>query len=1037
MICGMCKKVSRIPAVRFSAVLLGLLIHAVPLLAQGVVVNDPDDFLGDFESRVWTSADGLPGNTITDLMQDTTGYLYIGTYGGLVRFDGVEFLTMNRSVNSRYDFVSARSIFQDKFGNIWVGSNDEGVACIAPNRSVRMFTVQDGLPNNSVRAVCEDQEGNIWVGTAGGVAYIEHGVGKILRPAGLEQYNEESIIVSSLYCDTAGRMWVTGSSPGSIYLYSKGSFSRYTGIQSLKDPVVNIVAQDSRGTFWFGASPHYAVRIDSGGERLYDLGHGNQPGTIVNAILQDKNGNLWFGLDSGVAIMHNGELSFYDQKDGLTDNNIKTILEDREGNIWLATDRGGVEKLSLSKFKTISMPTTVNAIAQSPDGELVWLGADDGLYCLDQKGALQKNAATDFCRGVRVRHVGFTSAGDLLVSTYEKFGQILFRKDGSIAYWTKDSGLTGNKVRVVVERSNGDLYVGTTNGLNVINPASGQIRTFTRENGLPHEYIMCIFEDSAGTMWFGTDGGGVFSMNDDKVETVYTTADGLVGNVIFKISELQPGELWICTGTGISRIRNGTIESFTASDGLRTDGIFQVLTDYTGKIWMTSNLGISSAKLSDFDDFVSGRSKSINVKFFSRSDGIHSGGVTSTSLSLKDNLGRIWFTMIDGVAVYDPVKITMGDSAPAVQIQDVAVDDEICEYTASTVVLAPEAKRLTIKFTGMSFISPEQMQFRYMLDGFDSGLSQWSTSRSVSYTNLPPGRYSFKVQAMNNNDVESELSESLFVIKRPYFWQLWYFWVLMSLLVLSLVGLVIYGRYRRLKRYQLLLEEEVERKTSELKQKAHDLELEKSKSEQLLLNILPQPVAEELTASPDKVIADQYEQVTVLFADIVGFTKMSSGMRAADIVRMLNSLFSKFDRRALEEHVEKIKTIGDAYMAACGLDDHADAQACADQMIRFAFGMFRDLEEFNRNSFIKLKMRVGINTGPLVAGVIGRSKFIYDIWGDTVNVASRMESSGIAERIHVTEATRNLAGQRFDFEGPVEIEVKGKGMMKTYFVKVY
>lgn len=1020
-----------------AALLMGALVRLPLFAVQEVQLDDTDDFLGDFENRVWTAADGLPGNTITDLLQDSTGYLYIGTYGGLVRFDGVEFLTLNRNFNPKYNFVSARALFQDKSGNIWVGSNDEGVARIGADRSVRMFTVQDGLPNNSIRAVCEDYDGNIWVGTASGIAYIEPGSDSIRRPAGLAQYDEESILVSCMYCDTAGRMWVTSSDPGSIYFYSNGSFSRYTGIHSVENPVVNVIRQDSRGTFWFGVSPHYAVRIDSAGERLYDLGHGEQQGTIVNAILQDKTGSLWFGLDSGVAIMHNGQLSFYDHANGLTDNNVKTILEDREGNIWLATDRGGLEKLSHSKFKTLAMSSAVNAIAQDPSDGSIWLGEDDGLYCLDLKGSMITNAATELCRGVRIRHVGFTRSGDLLVSTYEKFGQLLFRRDGSYRSWTKADGMTGNKVRVALERSNGDLYVGTTNGLNVIDPASGQVRTFTRADGLPHEYIMCIYEDSSGTLWFGTDGGGVFSMKDEKVDVVYTTENGLVGNVIFKINEERPGELWICTGTGISRVRDGRIENFSASDGLGTDGIFQILSDYTEKLWMTSNRGISSARMSDFDDFAAGRAKSLNVKFFSRSDGIHSGGVTSTSLSIKDNIGRIWFTMIDGVAVYDPVKITSDNAASLVQIQEVSVDDEECEYSGGELVLAPETKRLNIKFAGMSFISPEQMQFRYKLDGFDSAFSQWSTSRVVSYTNLPPGRYSFRVQALNSNDIESPLSEGLVIVKRPFFWQLWYFWLLMALLVLSAIGLVIYGRYCRLRRYQRMLEAEVERKTSELKQKAHDLELEKSKSERLLLNILPQPVAEELTDSPEKVIADQYEHVTVLFADIVGFTKMSSGMRASDIVRMLNMLFSRFDQRALDEHVEKIKTIGDAYMAACGLEEDADAESCAERMIRFAFGMFRDLEEFNIGKPLKLQMRIGINTGPLVAGVIGKSKFIYDIWGDTVNVASRMESSGRAERIHVTEETRNLAGKRFAFEGPEEIEVKGKGLMKTYFVKVY
>ncbi|MBP5157141.1 MAG: hypothetical protein ILP18_04630 [Treponema sp.] len=228
------------------------------------------------------------------------------------------------------------------------------------------------------------------------------------------------------------------------------------------------------------------------------------------------------------------------------------------------------------------------------------------------------------------------------------------------------------------------------------------------------------------------------------------------------------------------------------------------------------------------------------------------------------------------------------------------------------------------------------------------------------------------------------------------------------------------------------VEEENRKLENTVQERTKELEAEKNRSEDLLLNILPKEIAKELTAHPDSTIAKQYPNVTVLFTDIVGFTKISGEMTAEEVVTMLNKMFSMFDERAQGEGIEKIKTIGDAYMAASGLTLERNNDGAA-RMIRFARGLLHDVRAFNAGSDIKLQIRLGINSGPLVAGVIGKTKFIYDIWGDTVNVASRMESTGIPMKIHVTEATKSQTSRLFQYSEH-EIDVKGKGMMKTYFL---
>jgi len=210
-----------------------------------------------------------------------------------------------------------------------------------------------------------------------------------------------------------------------------------------------------------------------------------------------------------------------------------------------------------------------------------------------------------------------------------------------------------------------------------------------------------------------------------------------------------------------------------------------------------------------------------------------------------------------------------------------------------------------------------------------------------------------------------------------------------------------------------------------------EIRREREKSDRLLLSILPEPIADRLKQSPE-TIADSFTDVSVLFADIVGFTKLWSRISPVELVELLNEIFSAFDRLAEQNELEKIKTIGDAYMVVGGLpiarDDHASAIA------QMALDMQREIARFNMGEHEPFSIRIGINTGPVVAGVIGRDKFTYDLWGDTVNTASRMESHGIANSIQLTEATYEHIKDDFLVEKRGEIEVKGKGMMTTYLL---
>ena len=775
-----------------------------------------DHFFRDFISRNWNAESGLPANTITDEIQDRDGYLYFGTYSGLLRFDGVEFITMNRLYNENYDFLSARTIIQDTNQDIWVGTNDEGVICLKRNGVVEKYGVKDGLVNNSIRAFCEDKNGYIWIGTASGISTILHHI--VENPVFFNEIPDDNrFIVNQLYCDNTGRVWIVTRTENGLYSYYNGRFEKSIPIKSIENPVITTVMQEEDGTFWFGVAPHYVVKVSDGKETVYDVGHGSQKGTTVTCIFKDSSKNIWFGTDNGITVLHNGMLSYPETSQLLAGESVTKIIEDLEHNIWFALDRGGIQKLSYGRFQTTNLPSTVNAIAQDTFRNVIWLGCDDGVRCYnEQYDILLENKITDFCKNIRVRHVGVTEEGALLVCCYEKYGQIKFNLDGTIEIWNKSKGLAGDKVRVAIQHSNGDLYVGTTLGLSVINQKNGEITNICKNNILDNDFIMCIFEDKDGSVWFGTDGGGVYVLNPrtKEISKKYSKDTGLVGNIIFKISSEREGEIWICTGSGVSIITKDGDKIFNIDSnlGFGSDGVFQVLLDNSNKVWCTTNQGISNIKLNEIDEARRGMRTSLHTFFYGKLDGITSGGVTSTSVSLKDDKGRMWFTLIDGFTVMNPERNAANNYAPTIKIQSLSLDSEKVDIPSDNrrkgfrVEVAPDVKRLIIKYTGISFVSSEQVQFRTKLEGFDNKFSDWTTERTASFTNLKPGNYTFHVIARNADGIQSNTEATLIIVKKAYLWQKIWFKSVLSLIIVCVISYFVYLRFAAYRKRQKEIE---------------------------------------------------------------------------------------------------------------------------------------------------------------------------------------------------------------------------------------
>ncbi len=985
--------------------------------------------LSNYITKEWTTVEGLPGNCATDILQTNDGYIYIGTYEGLARFNGFDFMLFNKESDTECDFVSARALLQDSAGNLWVGSNDEGVAKISSTEK-KLFKTSEGIPNNSIRSFTEDKEGNIWIGTASGICYVTPDE-SVFVPADTNNIGIKNVMVEQLFCDTAGRVWVLTQNINGLYYYQGSSFYRYTDLDEQINSYVTTISQDNLGTIWLGTGSDGIFRIRNGIVQKVPTN------TVLDSvscwtICQDSSGSIWFGTEKGIVLYHDGFFEEFAISSTFQNNSINKIIEDRENNIWVATDTAGIEKISIGKFRTESLGVAVNAIAEGSNN-VVWVGADDGLYCF-HNDSMVSNELTEYCKGLRIRHVATTENGDVLVNAYTKPAQIRYGK-GGIKNWSTDNGLAGDKTRVSVEISNGDVYVGTTTGLSIIKP-DGSIRNILRADGLDNEYVMCIYQDTEDMVWIGTDGGGIFIMQDEKIVDRLTTKSGLAGNVVFKIMQDSAGVYWICTGNGITRYEKQTDSlvsesdeksfcNYTQTEGLGTSSVFQMVIDNSNTVWMTSNTGISSVSLADLNELAEGKRRTVDAKFYNQNDGIRTAGVNSTALSMLDRVGRVWFTLVDGFTVYDPVRNQSSGIRPLVHIESVVLDGKEIEDFENGFSIPAGSRRLDISYVGLCFTAPERLRFKHMLTGFDKDYAQPTQSRIVSYTNLRPGDYRFLLSTMNidgiwgGNPVFVEFSWEPFYYQRPVFW------VIIGALAIALVILIIIVRERVNKARQLQLETMVQIQTI-------DLEIERDRSERLLRSILPESIAERLKVPGQRTIADRFDMVTVLFMDIVNFTKTSEQENPEDIVTALNDLISRFDERAKKMGVEKIKTIGDAYMAACGVPmenpDHAMI------IVKFATGMYEDLEEYNKTAKIKFSIRIGINSGPVIAGVIGKDKFVYDIWGDTVNIASRMEKLCTPGRIRMTEATRKIVEKQLitSFSSEEDCEVKGKGKMHTY-----
>ena len=514
---------------------------------------------------------------------------------------------------------------------------------------------------------------------------------------------------------------------------------------------------------------------------------------------------------------------------------------------------------------------------------------------------------------------------------------------------------------------------------------------------------------------------------------------------MLSIEEFPTGYLWLGTyGGGLNKyeIASGKTTHFTEKDGLSNNVVYGVLKDKSSnQLWVSTNKGLSR-----FDPS--------NGKFrtFSEEDGLQSNEFNKGAY-YQSKSGEFYFGGINGFNVFYPSEVKLNKVPPRIALIGLLLSNKLIEpgpgsliskdiSTLELIEIPYVDNAITLRFTGLHYTSPENNRYKYMLEGFVEEWQDIGNKREVSFTNLDPGVYVFKVKAMNSDGVESAHAATLKIIINPPFWMTWWFRAFAIAVILAIVLGVYYSRVAIIKTQKRVLEykvqqrtEEVVQKRAEIEEQKEKLEIEKNKTEQLLLNILPAETAKELLTT-GRAAPRHYRMVTVMFADFKGFTRIAERLRPAELVAELDKAFNAFDDIAEKHNIEKIKTSGDAYMAAGGVPirnktNPVDCILAAMRMQAF----MKDSREKAAADAPVWELRIGLHTGEIIAGVVGKKKFAYDIWGDTVNTASRMESASVPGQINISGTTYNLVSDYFDCEYRGKIPVKNKGEIDMYFVK--
>ena len=795
---------------RVRALIGPFLLASLLAGGQGLAL-DPNRAISQYSHQSWRNEDGLPQNTVFAIQQTRDGYLWLGTWEGLVRFDGATFTVYDRHNTPELSEHGIRALLDDGAGGLWVGTKkgvvhyekgrfqrlpDEGdlrqanVPALALEGSTlwvgtslgleqvplaggarRRYTTKDGLPSNLIEALTVDSSGVLWIGTRDGLARLSGGkVEKVPLPEGVD------IRVRTVLAARDGTLWV----------------GTYSGLLTLRD-----------GKFvWFNP------------------GQG-MPRTEVLALWEDRDGVLWVGQETGLFRHTAGRFDFFGPKEGLSGTRVFSLFEDRDQNLWVGTADGGLNRLSAGPFLTYGVPEGlahdfVRTVLETKDGTL-WLGTlGGGLHRL-KDGQLSRVGPAEGLSDDNIRSLAQGPDGTLWVGTHHG----AFRYDGKrFTPVLLENGRPLDLVWALLPDSRGDMWFGTSSGLVYLH--EGRFTVYTPEKGPVPDSVNCLLEDATGAIWIGTHSGVVRYANGAFSRVTDPT---LANETIMVFFSDTPGTLWVGTYTGLVRFKDGKGERITVAQGLPDDSVFNVLPDAKGYLWMSSNKGIWRVSRRELEEVADGRRARVRANSYDERDGLRTvetnGGSQPAGWRARD--GRLWFTTLRGVVMVDPNNARLDRRPPEVLIQEVRVHGQGVPL-APKLVLEPGKQDLDIRFTVFAPQSPLRVPVRYRLENFDEDWVNPEGRRLASYTRLPPGHYRFHVMVADREGVWREPGAVLEVTLQPWFYETQWFYLLCAVGVGGVAAGSYGWRVGRLKQRERWLQTRVEERTKELARANQELD---------------------------------------------------------------------------------------------------------------------------------------------------------------------------------------------------------------------
>jgi len=564
------------------------------------------------------------------------------------------------------------------------------------------------------------------------------------------------------------------------------------GLSSTK---ISSLHRDARSDLWVGTENAGLNRFRDDKFTVFTAKDGLPGNRIqITAAYEDGRGNLWFATktEPGLFKLKQGVLKHYTSANGLSGNVVRTIYEDREGSIWVGTADGGINRFREDAILTYStkdglLSGNAYPILEDSTGA-VWIGTWPGLNKF-QNGKFISYAKTDGLTSEIITALHEDREGYLWIGTYG--GGVNRLKDGRFTALEGFGGDVANGILAIFQDRSGVLWFGTTVGL--YRYKDEILKRFTTDDGLPHLQVVVIAEGTEGDLWLGT-GGGLARFKNDAF-TVYSDKDGLSSNHVRSLHQDDEGTLWVGTyDGGLNRFKDGQFVHYTTHDGLFDNGVFQILDDGRGNFWMCSNRGVYRVARRDLDDFAAGRIGTITSIAFGRKDGMLSaecnGGSHPAGTKTLD--GRLWFPTQQGVVVIDPSALRSNPLPPPVLIQDFIVENRKAKIIDGSVRVEPSQDRFEIGYAGLTFIKPEQVRFKYKLEGLDEDWVEAGAGRTAHYSYVPSGQYVFRVIAANSDGVWNEQGAALRILVDPPFWRTWWF----TSVVASCFALLLITAYR-------------------------------------------------------------------------------------------------------------------------------------------------------------------------------------------------------------------------------------------------